>query len=100
MSEPCPSKQALVRGINLQFYGNASGLCLERLDHFRAGVLMAVLARLLQNHSGATAMEYGFIAGVVSIAVAGIWNVLGLQLAVLSAQIATSLGFSGVIVAG
>ena len=58
------------------------------------------LARLIQNEDGATAIEYGFIAGVVSIAAAAIWNVLGLQLIILSAQIATALGFSGVITAG
>jgi Flp pilus assembly pilin Flp len=61
---------------------------------------MALIVRLIQNDGGGTAIEYGFIAGVLSIVAAAIWNVLGFQLTVLSAQIATYLGFSGVIVAG
>jgi len=59
-----------------------------------------LLARLVQNEDGATAIEYGFIAGMASISAAAIWNLLGLQLIILSAQIATALGFSGVIIAG
>ena len=59
-----------------------------------------LLSRLAQDDSGTTAIEYGFIAGVVSISAAAVWNVIGLQLVVLSAQIATALGFSGVITAG
>ena len=62
-----------------------------------AGLL---LARLVQDDSGATAIEYGFIAGGVSIAAAAVWNVIGFQLVLLSAHIATALGFSGAITAG
>jgi Flp pilus assembly pilin Flp len=54
---------------------------------------------LVRDQSGATAIEYGVIAGVVSITAAAVWNVLGF-LALFSAQIASYLGFSGVIVAG
>ena len=55
---------------------------------------------LAPSTTGTTGIEYGFIAGVVSLAAAAIWNIIGTQLAILSAQIATALGFSGVIVLG
>lgn len=59
-----------------------------------------LITRLLQDDSGATAIEYGLIAVLMSISGAAIWNVLGFRLVLLYAEVAAHLGFSGVITAG
>jgi Flp pilus assembly pilin Flp len=59
-----------------------------------------LFSSLVENDCGATAIEYGFIGGLLSIAAAAVWNALGTQLVILSATIIAHLGFSGVLTAG
>lgn len=50
-----------------------------------------LLPRLVKDDSGATAIEYGLIAGLIAVAVVGILVTLGPKLAGIFTTIQTSL---------
>jgi len=50
------------------------------------------LVRFVKSESGATAIEYGLIAGIVSVAIIAAFATFGDQLKVLMTTIATSMG--------
>ena len=50
------------------------------------------LRNLLRDRSGATAIEYGLLAALISIALVAAFNALGLSLAGIFATIAAALG--------
>ena len=53
---------------------------------------MNMLKRFLKNEEGATAIEYGLIAALISVAAIGALTVVGSQLNTLFTTVATSLG--------
>ncbi len=52
---------------------------------------MSILRSFLRDESGATAIEYGLIAGLVSVVIIGALTLLGNNLSGLCEQIATTL---------
>ncbi len=52
---------------------------------------MSFLRSFLRDESGATAIEYGLIAGLVSVVIIGALTLLGNNLSSLFEQIATTL---------
>lgn len=52
---------------------------------------MRVLQLFLQDEEGATAIEYGLIAALVSIAAIGAMTALGTQLSAVFTSVSTSL---------
>lgn len=56
---------------------------------------MSFLRRFLADDSGATAIEYGLIAALVSVAIIGILGTLGDNLITTFTTIATELGGAG-----
>lgn len=52
---------------------------------------MNTLARFLKDEEGATAIEYGLIAALISVAAIGAMTALGTQLSTLFNTIKTSL---------
>ena len=56
------------------------------------GSYMNMLKRFLKNEEGATAIEYGLIAALISVAAIGALTVVGSQLNTLFTTVATSLG--------
>jgi len=50
-----------------------------------------VVAQFLKDESGATAIEYGLIAGLVSVVIAASVTTIGADLKVIFASIATKL---------
>jgi len=50
------------------------------------------LKKLLRDESGATAIEYGLLAALISIALVAAFNRLGLNLAAIFETIAAALG--------
>ena len=55
---------------------------------------MQALRNILKNQSGATAIEYGLIAGLVSVVIIAIMTTLGGGLEAAFATIATALGYT------
>ena len=55
------------------------------------GSYMNMLKRFLKNEEGATAIEYGLIAALISVAAIGALTVVGSQLNTLFTTVATSL---------
>ena len=55
---------------------------------------MRTLYRFLKDESGATAIEYGLIAALVSVVIIAGLNALGPQLSATFCEIATELGGS------
>ena len=51
-----------------------------------------LLARFAKDESGATAIEYGLIAGLISVAIIGIVTTLGGNLTQVFTTISTKLG--------
>ncbi|MBC7285323.1 Flp family type IVb pilin [Hoeflea sp.] len=49
------------------------------------------LLRLAKNDSGATAIEYGMIAGLIAVAIVGVLVTMGPQLSGIFTTISTSL---------
>lgn len=47
--------------------------------------------RLVKNESGATAIEYGMIAGLIAVAIVGVLVTMGPQLSGIFSSISTSL---------
>ena len=52
---------------------------------------MNVIARLIQDESGATAIEYGLIAGLVAVAIIAALSALGTSLSDLFDYVATTV---------
>ena len=52
---------------------------------------MKILKQFLSNESGATAIEYAFIAGIVSIAIAGTVSIIGAKVAAEITSVQTGL---------
>ena len=52
---------------------------------------MAKFIKLLKNHEGATAIEYGLIAAGISIAIIAVVNGLGTQLNTTFSSVSTQL---------
>lgn len=52
---------------------------------------MKTMIRLFKNEEGATAIEYGLIAALISVAAIGAMTALGGQLSTLFGSITTSL---------
>jgi pilus assembly protein Flp/PilA len=53
---------------------------------------MKTMILLLKNEDGATAIEYGLIAALISIAAIGAMGALGTQLSATFQTVATALG--------
>ena len=53
---------------------------------------MRFLANLLRDESGATAIEYGLIAALISVVIIGAVTLVGTQLSGVFNSIATALG--------
>lgn len=53
---------------------------------------MSMFKRFIKDESGATAIEYGLIAGLVSVAIIGALQLLGPNLAAIFNGLATALG--------
>ncbi len=58
----------------------------------RRGEKLRVLKQLRRDESGATAIEYGLLAALISIALVAAFNRLGLSLAGIFETIAAALG--------
>ena len=56
---------------------------------------MSSFIDLLQDESGATAIEYGLIAAGISVAIIAVVNALGTQLQTTFTYITTQLGTAG-----
>ncbi len=56
---------------------------------------MNTIQRLIQDESGATAIEYGLIAALVSVVIIGALTILGNNLSTLFASIAATVGGTG-----
>ncbi len=52
---------------------------------------MSVFSRFIKDESGATAIEYGLIAGLVSVAIIGALQALGTQLNTNFGKITTAI---------
>ncbi|KFC70931.1 putative Flp/Fap pilin component [Bosea sp. LC85] len=50
-----------------------------------------LFARFAKDESGATAIEYGLIAGLIAVVIIGAATILGTQLALLFGRISTAL---------
>jgi len=55
-----------------------------------------LLSRFAKDESGATAIEYGLIAGIVSVVIIAALQLLGTQLSALFGRITTALSTAGV----
>jgi Flp pilus assembly pilin Flp len=56
-----------------------------------------LIAQLMQEHSGATAIEYGFFLSILSVAIVATWQVIGAEMTGVFAPIIINLGYHGVI---
>lgn len=54
--------------------------------------MKAILSRFTKNRSGATAIEYGLIAGLISVVIIGAVTTVGSNLNTVFTTIATKLG--------
>jgi pilus assembly protein Flp/PilA len=57
--------------------------------------MLRSITRFLRDEEGATAIEYGIIAGLISVVIVGVLTDIGGQLAVLFGKIKTSLTSAG-----
>lgn len=55
------------------------------------GLLMPVVRAFLQDQSGATAIEYGLIAGGIAVAIITVVNTLGSNLAATFSNVSSQL---------
>jgi len=53
---------------------------------------MSMFKRFIKDESGATAIEYGLIAGLISVAIIGALQLLGPNLSAIFNGLATTLG--------
>jgi pilus assembly protein Flp/PilA len=53
--------------------------------------MLAVFSKLMRDESGATAIEYGLIAALISVAIIGALGVIGGQLQTTFTNIGTAL---------
>ncbi len=53
--------------------------------------MKSLVTRFIKNESGATAIEYGLIAGFISIAIIGALQIAGPQIDAIFDRIATAL---------
>lgn len=56
---------------------------------------MNAIVRLVENDSGATAIEYGLIAAGISVAIIAVVNALGSQLVATFTTVTTQLSTAG-----
>ncbi|MDQ0014245.1 pilus assembly protein Flp/PilA [Variovorax boronicumulans] len=57
--------------------------------------MLSSITRFLRDEEGATAIEYGIIAGLISVAIVAILPGLGDKLAVIFTKISTALTSAG-----
>jgi Flp pilus assembly pilin Flp len=56
-----------------------------------------LVAQLMHEDSGATAIEYGFFVTILSVGVVATWQAIGAEMTELFTPIIISLGYHGVI---
>jgi pilus assembly protein Flp/PilA len=58
--------------------------------------MFATLDRFMQDESGATALEYGLVTALVSVAAIGTLQTVGSSVAAVFSMVSSTLGSSGV----
>jgi pilus assembly protein Flp/PilA len=54
--------------------------------------MFAMMSKLMRDKSGATAIEYGLIAALISVVIIGVLTAVGTSLSTVFNNIATDLG--------
>ena len=57
--------------------------------------MLSLLKKFRRNQSGATAIEYALIAGLISVAAIGAWTSVGTNITTKMTSIGSSVGSAG-----
>ena len=70
---------------------NAGALGWPKGHYVQEGVIMTLVKRFLHNESGATAIEYGLIAGLISVVILTALKTIGTRMNTKFTNIGTNL---------